>query len=66
MPMVNEHAFGSADFGASLRGVYMHLKALADLLRLQDDSRSLHDEVILCLLYWRSAYDKYRVDADGL
>ena len=36
MPLVNERAFGSADFGASLRGVYMHLKALAELARFME------------------------------
>ena len=36
-PMVNEHAFGSADFDATLRGVHMHLKALGEVVRLHGD-----------------------------
>ena len=37
-----ERAFGSADFGATLRGVDMHLKALGEVVRLHGDSRSLY------------------------
>ena len=40
--MVDERAFGSADFGATLRGVDMHLKALGEVVRLHGDSRSLY------------------------
>ena len=36
-PMVNEHAFGSADFGATLRGVDMHLKALGEVVHIHGD-----------------------------
>ena len=36
-PMVNEHAFKSADFGATLRGADMHLKALGEVVRIHGD-----------------------------
>ena len=39
---VKERAFGSADFGATLRGVHMHLKALGGVVRLHGDSTSLY------------------------
>ena len=40
--MVNERAFGSADFGATLRVVDIYLKALGEVVRRHGDSRSLY------------------------
>ena len=45
--MVSERAFGSADFGATLRGVDMHLKAWGGVVRLHGDSTSLYFGVLV-------------------
>ena len=44
--MVSERAFGSTAFGATLRGVDMHLKAWGGVVRLHGDSTSLYFGVI--------------------
>ena len=61
--MVSERAFGSADFGATLRGADMHLKAWGGVVRLHGDSTSLY----FGGNYYKQStkYDKYRVEIDG-